>query len=487
MSEKKHIDRLFQESFKDFEAKPSDAVWKQIEANLNKKKKRRVIPIWWRYAGVAALLLLFFALGSTFFKDDNIENPNKVVETDNSNNNPPANNTIVSYPDEKEIDEGKSNSSHFTNKNTSKQREPSVAKSSPHKTNEEIKVEKTQNVLSNQTQNNPVVADNRAVKNTHEQNANNQNIASVNSEKNDTPASSDQNKILQTNSNHAIAKSKSDSNNNNNQALALNEKEEKTLTIEEALKENKDNSEITKKTNRWAVVPNAAPVYFNTLGQGSSIDPQFNNNSKSGEVNMSYGISASYALNDKFSIRSGIHRVSLGYNTNNVVILQTAGVSSQSSLRNIRESGPRSVASSNNLSVASEANFNDVPLAFNSTNSTLNQAFGYIEVPLEIQYALSNKKLGVHVIGGFSSLFLNNNEIFSESKNGNRLFLGEASNLNKVSYSANFGLGFNYHISKRLDLNLEPMFKYQFNAFNNTSGNFTPFFIGVYSGFAIKF
>ena len=71
MSEKKHIDRLFQESFKDFEATPSDAVWKNIEANLNKKKKRRMIPIWWRYAGVAALLLLLLTIGGIFKSDTN--------------------------------------------------------------------------------------------------------------------------------------------------------------------------------------------------------------------------------------------------------------------------------------------------------------------------------------------------------------------------------------------------------------------------------
>ena len=56
MSDKKHIDRLFQEGFKDFEATPSDAVWKNLEAKLNeKKKKRRVIPI----CGVMLVLRLY--------------------------------------------------------------------------------------------------------------------------------------------------------------------------------------------------------------------------------------------------------------------------------------------------------------------------------------------------------------------------------------------------------------------------------------------
>jgi len=44
MSDKKHIDRLFQEGFKDFEATPDDAVWKNIESKLTEnKKKPRVI------------------------------------------------------------------------------------------------------------------------------------------------------------------------------------------------------------------------------------------------------------------------------------------------------------------------------------------------------------------------------------------------------------------------------------------------------------
>lgn len=67
MSNKKHIDRLFQERFKNFEATPSDTVWNNIRAELDtKKKKRRIIAIWWRYAGIAALLVLLITAGALF-------------------------------------------------------------------------------------------------------------------------------------------------------------------------------------------------------------------------------------------------------------------------------------------------------------------------------------------------------------------------------------------------------------------------------------
>lgn len=498
MSEKKHIDRIFQEGFKDFEAQPSDAVWKNIEAQLNgKKKKQRVIPIWWRYAGVAALLLLFLTVGNLFFENLNsntiIDTENVVndhiktvlpttensesIANDNSNNNTtPENNTLV---DENGI----------SPVNTAPSNAISVAKTdaTPNNQNNQTGVAANKAIGNNkpaiQSGRNDAVAnlseeeaiENPSVKETE----NNTVLASSNSkENNDTPVLDKEN--AKNNINNASEEG--------NTAIAKTETNEQNsaLTIEEAIDKNKDllEDEISNQKNRWSIAPNAAPVYFNTLGEGSSIDPQFNNNSKTGEVNMSYGISASYAVNKKIKIRSGVNKVNLGYNTNDIIVYQSVGLSTNSNaLQNINSGGASgySVVSSESL------NAKDLPQTLLTSNTTINQAFGYIEVPLEVQYTLSDKKLGVNVIGGFSSFFLDNNEVYSRAENGPMVFLGEANNINKVSYSANFGLGLNYQVSKTFDLNLEPMFKYQFNTFNNTSGNFTPFFIGVYTGFAIKF
>ena len=116
--------------------------------------------------------------------------------------------------------------------------------------------------------------------------------------------------------------------------IAENKESNKVTSIEDILNETKDIIEEEERLNRWSVTPNAAPVYFNTLGEGSSIDSQFNNNTKTAETNMSYGISASYAVNKKLSIRSGINKVNLGYNTNNVVVYETIAKSASSSLVN---------------------------------------------------------------------------------------------------------------------------------------------------------
>ncbi|WP_282134818.1 hypothetical protein [Seonamhaeicola maritimus] len=500
MSDKKHIDRLFQESFKDFEATPSDAVWKNIEANLKRKKKRRVIPIWWRYAGVAALLLLLLTVGGVFNGDIDNTNPIEVVGTENDNTSDsgiktPDNfenttNAVVSNSNEiKVIAEEKATSIKNSNRTIVLQKETSIAETSYSKNKNKSQFDK--NLKNNYPpySNNNVIAENEVKEVIPNNNrlpdnvVNNNSIALVNTNKDKTNPL--QNKSSE---NNTVSFFKDRIKETPKQTIAKNKEEDRT--IEEALAENKDlllKDDI--KVSRWTVAPNAAPVYFNTLGNGSSIDPQFANNSKTGEVNMSYGLSASYALNDKISIRSGINKVNLGYNTNDVIIFQTTGLnSSASSLQNVKGNSINN-NSFENVSIVSGQNFNKsgIPESFASTNNSINQTFGFIEIPLEIKYALSDKKLGVNVIGGFSSFFLNNNQIFSEAENGTRSFLGEANNLNKVSYSANFGLGFNYKITKKFDLNLEPMFKYQINTFNNTSGSFKPYIIGVYTGFAIKF
>lgn len=520
MSDKKHIDRLFQEGFKDFEAVPSDAVWENIEAKLNeKKKKRRVIPIWWRYAGVAALLLLLLTVGGIYFNNTDEGTTNQIVDTENTSSeitnikdNNPLNgatetNPVVSDNNiQADLNDPSNQQSEIIKDKVSPSKETSIAGTSASKNQNESKTKLTSsnklninNKLVNpsidtaiansseeksSTINLPNELENKAsVANTSENDKGNidskNEVQLVTKEKAKaiiTESSKDNTAIADVNT-ETVEETKSDENS-----------EENKLSIEDALSNAKDVIEESNKlNNRWSIAPNAAPVYFNTLsGEGSSIDPQFNNNSKSGEVNMSYGISASYAVNKKLSVRSGINKVNLGYNTNDVVVFQSAGLrSSSSALQNVNSSSNSADAVS--LISTETLDASNAPESIVSSNASINQALGYIEIPLEIQYTLSDKKFGVNLIGGFSSFFLNNNEIFSEEENGTRTFLGEASNINKMSYSANFGLGLNYKVSKRFDLNLEPIFKYQFNTFNNTSGNFTPFFIGVYTGFAIKF
>ena len=93
MSNKKHIDRVFQEKLKDFEVSPRSKVWQNIKGELEQSDdNRKVFPIWLRMAGVAALLLILLTIGNTVISDTSNSNNDTIVDTENILN-PPINQT----------------------------------------------------------------------------------------------------------------------------------------------------------------------------------------------------------------------------------------------------------------------------------------------------------------------------------------------------------------------------------------------------------
>lgn len=111
---------------------------------------------------------------------------------------------------------------------------------------------------------------------------------------------------------------------------------------------------------------------------------------------------------------------------------------------------------------------------------------GYYEVPLELSFGVYNRKFGVQVIGGMSTLFLNENSVSVQSAR-TTVSLGKANNLNDVHFSSNIGLGFTYKFWNSFEARFEPTFKYQFNTFSRDAGNFKPYFVGLYTGISFKF
>ena len=199
---------------------------------------------------------------------------------------------------------------------------------------------------------------------------------------------------------------------------------------------------------------------------------------------MSYGVSASYSINKKLSIRSGVNLLKISYDTENILALQS--LSSNASAQNFRYIKLNSVSNvmflnANNVSLVHVPNELATDL-----KAQLNQELGFVEIPLELKYNFIDKKIGINMISGFSFLFLSDNNVYSVV-NDDKTLLGEATNIKNTSFSANFGLGFDYNISKSINLNIDPIFKYQINTFNDTSGDFKPYVIGIYSGVNIKF
>src|SRR5690606_34812192 len=100
MGDKKNIDRLFQEKFKDFEVAPDDSLWSRIESELDAKssKNKKAIPLWWKLGGIAAALALLFAVS---YNSLNIDNSNIINPITNNNTEEPSDNGTRSIPNER--------------------------------------------------------------------------------------------------------------------------------------------------------------------------------------------------------------------------------------------------------------------------------------------------------------------------------------------------------------------------------------------------
>ena len=532
MSNKKNIDRLFQEKFKDFEVAPNDAVWSRISKDLpNNKKKRRVIGLWWQIGGVAAAIAILLTVGVSVFnssenkqelpivdveqkdKDNNEPNINtnkssKEVQNDliiiDSNKNVVVETTTESESNSIEEDDNIYNSpqpqklsQQLTSPNNSQLNSSAIAENSKGKENQK-ETSKTANNVTNVSSkvNTAKVASNTKGLTTSSKNAENNNTRIANTSEINTAIS----ETIQNNKTAVTDNTKSNSKENSSsdttETKDTNDKETQTTiaensekqSIEDAIAENtKATNEKEDKESRWSIAPNVAPVYFGSLGDGSPINDQFVGNSKSSDINMSYGITGSYAVSKRLKVRAGINSVNLNHLTTDVIAF--TGTEALMRGENTQMANVKYKNHDHSISFMDAKKYNSISKAemFNTKIAgEIDQRFGFIEVPLELEYRLLDKKFGVNVIGGFSTFFLSNNEIYADI-DGISTLIGEANNINSTSFSANFGLGLDYSLSKHWNINLEPQFKYQLNTFNNTSGNFRPFFIGVYTGLSFKF
>jgi len=509
---KKNLDKIFQEKFEEFSDVPTEKVWKSIEASLNKKKKNRMaIPLWWKLGGIAAALALGLFLINPF--KGTVEITPKITDIENSNiekegKKNPTNDIINAMPqvtkseaskiNENNDAESRADVSEATGQQNDKQNAIDSNGAVVEQGNNQIPVQKSNNSTiivaktANQEQNEnysgniPKEKENTIANTQRESNAKSfdSEKASDNIEESDNPSVAIIPDTIAKNLEEGIAQTKKE------ESQDLIEEEVKKSIFDEITEQEEEEVAVKNTESKWSVGPSVAPVYFNGIGEGSPVHSIFVPNSKSGDVNLSYGLAVSYGISKKISVKTGIHKVDYGYNTNDVEFSSTLNSTGGTQLDNIDYS-----VSSENLVVQSKANNAasfaekgalDASAQDPSLNGVMSQQFGYIEIPLELNYAILDSKIGIDLIGGISSLFLVDNSV-TLSSGDLTTEMGEANNVNNIHFSTNIGFGVNYKLSPKIQLNIEPVFKYQLNTFSETAGSFQPFTIGVYSGLNFKF
>ncbi len=417
MLERKNIDRVFQENLKDLEIYPNKRVWNNIEGELSSKASRPPIALWKKLSGIAMMLAAVFTGGLMYFNSNEITPVNSQVgETDATSIDRSADNRLTPI---------------FI-------KQPAALADNAKG---EQAVRKAKKPIFVKKPNNKVIVTNNE-------------IASM--------YSTIENKYVV----------------NKSDFLEQLDETESITTRMESIPVKSNNTNIIDK--KWSVGPTVAPVFYNSLQNGSPLNDALSNNAKTSDNSLSIGVKVNYQLTNRFYIQSGVNKVELAYNTKNVNALIS---SSKNAINNMNtdKSGVilTPIRSSQVNGVGSELNKSGV-------SGDLNQSIEYFELPIEMKYSLYDKKIGLNLVGGFSTLILSNNSVSIISQN-DITDLGSANNLNDLNFSGNVGVDLDYKISKSWYLNVAPMFKYQFNTYSGNSGDFKPYYFGLYSGLNYKF
>ncbi len=516
-----------------------------------KKKKKRILPIWFQFSGIAASLFIIGSLIWNFSGESNtteVPNSNNTIvntedskgNSNNSNITSPNNEAIVydSQSNEENLDKKSNNSiNQYNEKSIDEKLVKSKLKNNSSRRNRLVSNGKLQNDIDASSNQKGFKKGKNNFKKQSSSVTNSEKALVANAEKNKAKRKSksksnknnsafenlfDDNNVVdngredktainketidaffenKTSNTTTITNNDSITKQTNNSDVVVSneiitqdstlvaEVSKETNLLEELLKEKeagKNEDEKEEKRSKWAISTNASPVYFNSLAQGSSIDQQFDSNSKNYATTLSLGIAGSYAINNKLSLKTGVNNINISYNTNDVLF--------DARMNNVENNIPtisRNPEASNMVFSSKVGNIEtlsgDVENVIIENNvGALQQNISYIEVPLELSYKLLDKKFGIEVIGGMSTLFLNQNNI-SLVANGIEMEVGRANNLNNIHFSSNVGLGFKYNFWKSFNANFQPMFKYQINTFSENSGNFKPYFIGLYTGVSFSF
>jgi len=426
MKEYKNIDRLFQENFKEMEVFPPDRVWNNIEMRLQGRSRNKALPLFRKLSGVAVAALLFFSLGLGYFKPwkkDTLFNNSGAIQNSKSDTN------VVPVIDQNSVAE----------------QNITAAAGDVNKTVQKGKVVKMET---------PAVAEQK---------------------KDDFKfADEEGNVIVNTDLTENDKKIPDETINSNREFLQT--------SIESAMSSNEKVNIKPESDKKWSVGPTVAPVYLNSLQQGSPISENLRNNAISTDEAFSYGVKVNYQLTDKINIQSGLNRLELGYNTKDVNLSISSSKYANNNI-NAKNSAIYLSSSQNsrpNIESSTVAGKTDV-------EGELNQSFEYLEIPLEMKYNLYESKVGLNLVGGFSTYILTDNQVSFVLPNLNETKIGEANNLNSFNFSGNLGFDIDYKITQDWFLNVTPMLKYQFNTFSNSSGNFQPYYFGVYSGVNYRF
>jgi len=257
-----------------------------------------------------------------------------------------------------------------------------------------------------------------------------------------------------------------------------------------------ENTELITNISHWSVGGQFSPVYtFRDIikSRSESLKESYNN-LEDALLAFSGGVNVQFTPRNRLSIHSGIYYSRMGQRINEILFYPNGSVANREGVYIIKNSTGEIEATLPDGTFADKKTNRVSPIIppqqlpnIKPVNADIIQNFEYLEIPLIFKYKLIDKKMDFQVMGGFSTNFLMGNKAFIWLDD-EKISIGRTTDIYTFNFSSTFGMSFEYGLSKKLSLNLEPTFKYYLNSVNKRTLLIThPYSIGIFSGLSYDF
>jgi len=251
--------------------------------------------------------------------------------------------------------------------------------------------------------------------------------------------------------------------------------------------ENEDVLADNNKKKNWTIGAQLAPSYSyrEMKNNTTELPSDYYNSVEKALLTFSGGVNVNFKVSKRLSFQSGINYAQFGQSSS--LLYAEANPATGSAYAVATSAGIIKPQPASIGQISNGYRYVDKLGNIINTNAALIQNFNYIEIPFNSKFKLIDSKFDLNLLGGFSTNVLFSNKVFFEQNNV-KSYIGETENLNKIRYSTNLGIGMDYAISSKVNINLEPVFKYSLVPINkNPEINNYPITFGVVSGISIKF
>lgn len=454
MDNKKDIGSFLKEQLTQLDRVPSDTVWERIEHDLNQKKKKRRAFLWLFFASVPlGILFSSLAINNLYFaskpsttnqiKTNTTQQSTPVLSSSKTQHKNTEEDKYFQDELKTEININKSPKSKISTKNN-------IALNSNQKPSTKT--------FFNQSKKKNVDKTSSLIKVKNKTNSSNFTLTESIKESNFSPFD----KSILTENTSSI-----DSVITTSAETAIAEKDTLKTTIKRNPKKEKDSTQTTEKNQlkRLLVSPYFGSTFSRKIGSKNPLLPNTTLLNQSSKTTFNFGILGRWMATERLGLQTGIGLLQLQreiqIENNNPFFLSTSTIA---------------------LELPSPTIYAWVQ---NDDQVKLKEEYRYIEVPVEVYYIWSEKKLGLASSLGFSMLFLTTNNVYLESPSLASLKIGSNSGLSQQSITANAKLNVFYPLSKKIQIDFYPEIQFHLMS-NRNQADTIPYYISFKTGISYK-